>query len=274
MASLLEYQKNGEIVEPPLYKYMKGNVKGFLNSIPDPSKMTKEEQLNMALNANPMMGLLGIKEVLPQLAQFQQQRLIQAADLVPNLEKQYTDKALLQAFQGSRVSNKGNLFSVIKPEEFTQNYALQLPSTPSGFSPMYIHSSQYDNAIMPPTTAIYQKHLANVLKKVGGFSDVPYLELGLKKGVTELGGSDALKITGHEGRNRTTALANRGDANTLVEILPAYSMTNSEKYSVPEWTYGNEANQHYLDTIKKYFGSLNPKVINQQGDSKFNLPIF
>jgi hypothetical protein len=59
MASLLEYQKNGEMVEPPLYKYMKGNLQGFLNSIPDPSKMTKEEQLNMVANMNPTTGLLG-----------------------------------------------------------------------------------------------------------------------------------------------------------------------------------------------------------------------
>ena len=43
MASLMKYQKNGEMVEPPLYKYMKGNVQGLLNSIPDPSKMTKED---------------------------------------------------------------------------------------------------------------------------------------------------------------------------------------------------------------------------------------
>jgi hypothetical protein len=38
---------------------MRGNVQSFLNSIPDPSKMTPEEQLAMGLNANPVMGLLG-----------------------------------------------------------------------------------------------------------------------------------------------------------------------------------------------------------------------
>jgi hypothetical protein len=39
---------------------MRGNVQSFLNSIPDPSKMTPEEQLNLGLNANPIMGLLGM----------------------------------------------------------------------------------------------------------------------------------------------------------------------------------------------------------------------
>lgn len=220
-----------------------------------------------------LMG--GIKEVLPQLSKMQKERLIQAADLVPNLEKQYTDKALLQAFEGDRVSNKGNLFSVIKPEEFTQKYAHPLSSEPSGFSRMYMDIKQFDNAITPPTHEVYQKHLANVLRKVGGFNNVPYLELGVKKGLPEMGGNDLLKITGHEGRNRTTALAKRGDENTLVEIIPSYSMTSSEKYGTPsDWIYGDEANKHYLDTIQKYFGGLNPKVINQPGNATFNLPIF
>jgi len=59
MAGLLEYTKNGQVTEPPLYRFMKGNVQSFLNSIPDPSKMTPEQQLAMSLNANPIMGLLG-----------------------------------------------------------------------------------------------------------------------------------------------------------------------------------------------------------------------
>ena len=59
MAGLLEYTKNGQVTEPPLYRFMRGNVQSFLNSIPDPSKMTPEEQLSLGLNANPVMGLLG-----------------------------------------------------------------------------------------------------------------------------------------------------------------------------------------------------------------------
>jgi hypothetical protein len=60
MAGLLEYTKNGQVTEPPLYRFMRGNVQSFLNSIPDPSKMTPEQQLAMGLNANPIMGLLGM----------------------------------------------------------------------------------------------------------------------------------------------------------------------------------------------------------------------
>jgi len=59
MAGLLEYTKNGQVTEPPLYRFMRGNVQSFLNSIPDPSNMTPEQQLAMSLNANPIMGLLG-----------------------------------------------------------------------------------------------------------------------------------------------------------------------------------------------------------------------
>ena len=59
MAGLLEYTKNGQVTEPPLYRFMRGNVQSFLNSIPDPSGLTKEEQLNLAANVTPTMGLLG-----------------------------------------------------------------------------------------------------------------------------------------------------------------------------------------------------------------------
>lgn len=59
MAGLLEYTKNGQVTEPPLYRFMRGNVQSFLNSIPDPSGLTREEQLNLAANVNPTMGLLG-----------------------------------------------------------------------------------------------------------------------------------------------------------------------------------------------------------------------
>jgi hypothetical protein len=59
MAGLLEYTKNGQVTEPPLYRFMKGNVQSFLNSIPDPSGLTREEQLNLAANVTPTIGLLG-----------------------------------------------------------------------------------------------------------------------------------------------------------------------------------------------------------------------
>jgi hypothetical protein len=60
MAGLLEYTKNGQVTEPPLYRFMKGNVQSFLSSIPDPSKMTPEQQLALGANINPIMGLLGM----------------------------------------------------------------------------------------------------------------------------------------------------------------------------------------------------------------------
>ena len=59
MAGLLEYTKNGQVTEPPLYRFMRGNVQSFLNSIPDPSGLTREEQLALAANITPTMGLLG-----------------------------------------------------------------------------------------------------------------------------------------------------------------------------------------------------------------------
>jgi len=282
MASLVKYQKNGEMVEPPLYKYMKGNVKGFLNSIPDPSKMTKEEQLNMGLNANPMMGLLGIKEVLPQLSKFQQERLIKAADLVPNLEKQYTDKALKDSFTGRASQDGGNLFTIIKPYEFTSMHTYPLPDKPHGL--LYntlddIRNDVNNKLVVAPNQDVYMKHLANVLRRQGGFGGVPSFNVGIKEGYKNII-PDRLYISGHEGRHRTTALDQRGDTKTLVEILPNGRFRNSEKYGTKEYTRNDEASQHYLDMVRKHFDSgistryLYPQVNNQTDDAYNYLPIF
>jgi len=276
MAGLLEYTKNGQVTEPPLYRFMRGNVQSFLNSIPDPSKLSKKEQLDLAANITPTMGLLGgIKEVLPELYPYAQQRLIQAADLVPNLEKQYSDKALKNAFGGGRVENKGNLFTVIDPAKFTQ-YSLPLPETPR--MPMYMDLAKEDVFKNPiaDTQEEYMNHLINnVLAKRGGFNEVPFFDLGVKKGLLDMGGTDKLKIMGHEGRHRTTALAKRGDEKTIVELIPHRSLRNDELYGTPtDWVYNDEANKHYVDAISKYFGGLNPRVISQEGTDTFNLPIF
>lgn len=281
MASLVKYQKNGEMVEPPLYKYMKGNVQGFLNSIPDPSKMTKEEQLNMGLNANPMMGLLGIKEVLPQLSKFQQERLIKAADLVPNLEKQYTDKALKDAFTGRASQDGGNLFTTIQPYEFTSRHTYPLPDKPHGllYNSADDIENNYRDLVVAPNQEVYMKHLSNVLRRQGGFEGVPSFNVGITQGYKDII-PDRLSITGHEGRHRTTALDQRGDTKTLVEILPNYSFRNSEKYGTKEWTRNDEASQHYLDMVRKHFDTgistryLYPQVNNQTDDAYNYLPIF
>lgn len=283
MKSLLEYTKNGQVTEPPLYRYMKGNVKSFLNSIPNPSGLTKEEQLNLAANITPTIGLLGgIKQVLPELSQFQQKRLIQAADLVPNLEKQYTDKALKEAFSGGRSSDGGNLFTVIKPYEFTLKHTYPLPEKPHGL--LYntmddINNDVRDKLIVAPNQDVYMKHLANVLRRQGGFGNVPFFDMGIKQGYKDII-PDRLSITGHEGRHRATALEKRGDTKTLVEILPRNSFRNSEKYGTKEWTRNDEASQHYLDMVRKYFDSgastryLYPQVNNQADDAYNYLPIF
>lgn len=281
MASLVKYQKNGEMVEPPLYKYMKGNVQGFLNSIPDPSKMTKEEQLNMGLNANPMMGLLGIKEVLPQLSKFQQERLIKAADLVPNLEKQYTDKALKDSFTGRASQDGGNLFTIIKPYEFTSMHTYPLPDKPHGllYNSADDIENNYRDLVVAPNQEVYMKHLANVLRRQGGFGGVPSFNVGVKEGYKDII-PDRLYISGHEGRHRTTALDQRGDTKTLVEILPNGRFRNSEKYGTKEYSRNDEASQHYLDMVRKHFDTgistryLYPQVNNQTDDAYNYLPIF
>lgn len=270
--------------DAPAAYLMRGDPQGLWKELNTPKPVNMAQDMtDVALNANPMMGLLGIKDVLPQLTKFQQERLIKAADLVPNLEKQYTDKALKGAFSGGRSSDGGNLFTVIKPHEFTSLHTYPIPEKPHGLlymNPSDLSYNNIDNLVGAPNQDVYMKHLANVLRKRGGFDEVPYFMMDVKEGYKNII-PDRLSITGHEGRHRTTALDKRGDYKTLVEILPRGEFRNAEKYRVKnDWGRNDEISQHYLDMVRKYFDSgastryLYPQVNNQADDAYNYLPIF
>ena len=117
MAGLLEYTKNGQVTEPPLYRFMRGNVQSFLNSIPDPSGLTKEEQLNLGLNVNPMLalstasgniakGLLGNEKVLYHVTSPKNVPKILKEGIKPNAGKGFTKGQL-----GQTLSEKDTVYA-------------------------------------------------------------------------------------------------------------------------------------------------------------------
>jgi len=157
-----------------------------------------------------------------------------------------------------------------------------LPDKPHGL--LYntlddIYNDVNDKLVVAPNQDVYMKHLANVLRRQGGFGGVPSFNVGIKEGYKNII-PDRLYISGHEGRHRTTALDQRGDTKTLVEILPNGRFRNSEKYGTKEYTRNDEASQHYLDMVRKHFDSgistryLYPQVNNQTDDAYNYLPIF
>ena len=120
MAGLLEYTKNGQVTEPPLYRFMKGNVQSFLNSIPDPSGLTKEEQLNLAANVNPMMGLIGALAPARYIGKTLE-GMPNVVDIGGKLEQFGTDQRLVD-IAGDYAANRGLLYNPL------ENIVANLPS--------------------------------------------------------------------------------------------------------------------------------------------------
>jgi len=114
-------------------------------------------------------------------------RVQRAADQVKNLENQYTEEALRQAFGGDNAA----AMMVANPAEF-QKYAATLTD---------------------PYRAAIESYMQKMSPGGGGASDVPFLELNKNKGKLPF-------VSGHEGRHRNVALEELGDENTLWRMLP------------------------------------------------------
>ena len=136
-------------------------------------------------------------------------RLERAADLVPNLEKKFQPKALERAFTGDNAS----AVMIMKPGDF-EKYATPLPA---------IHKEWGGFTVDDGVKGDYQDYLDYLgkLKDRGGFESVPYLQLDQKTG------SFFPNIAGHEGRNRSEALAKLGDQTSLVQMMPRANLRES-----------------------------------------------
>jgi hypothetical protein len=140
-------------------------------------------------------------------------RVEHAADLVPNLEHQYSQQALENAFNRSNPQ----ALTVINPAHF-EEYAEPLSPINIGSKSLYEPHAFKENPNM--TYDQYIDHLANIARS-SGFSEVPKLHLD-----ETLSGD--LRIGGHEGRHRTRALSQLGDNSTLIQLEPGYSLTDGE----------------------------------------------
>jgi hypothetical protein len=184
------------------------------------------------------------------------QRLERAADLVPNLEQQYQQQALKNAFIGDNRS----IVSVMNPADF-EKYATPIPlerkSSQSlnykigrpGPDQNYTHmpSGTYDD---------YIKYLQQFSQPGGGgFESVPYLQLGQRKGFS------FPNIQGHEGRHRTEALAKQGNTSTLVGIEPRPELRDLPRNSQTE----------YLNALSSEVGGRSPFVMPQESETRRGL---
>jgi hypothetical protein len=152
-----------------------------------------------------------IRELRQKMAnetgEYNAKRLDRAADEVKNLGDTFSSDALRRAFMGDNTTG----LIIVDPGKY-ETLAAKLPrkgydEDVHGASPQYRIGDRlvnYDE---------YIKHLQSIAQKTG-FTDVPYLNLNKRD-------KDALLyISGHEGRHRQRALADLGDAKSLVRIEP------------------------------------------------------
>lgn len=170
------------------------------------------------------------KKVLESKGKYGAERVEKAADLVPNLEKQYDEHALYRAFIGDGDNAAGLM--VISPRSF-ESYSAPL----------------WDEYVEPQ----YIRELAQIARQKG-FKDVPYLMLGRKESEYLPRELQELYIAGHEGRHRTRALDKLGDESTLIRMIPRSSM----REHLPR-----RSQEEYIDALNKELG-LYPLVRPEQ----------
>jgi hypothetical protein len=176
-------------------------------------------------------------------------RLEKAADLVPNLENQFQPKALKSAFTGDNASavmamKSGDFEKYAVPLGTEHKSSLKTPYNLGVFTkPEDLHTvprGSYEE---------YLEYLSQYAKPGGGgFSSVPFLNLG------QLKGRSFPNIQGHEGRHRTAALEKLGDKSTLVQMIPTPNLREP---------FPRRSQEEYLEALKEKIGPR-PFVMPEQ----------
>jgi hypothetical protein len=175
-----------------------------------------------------------INKVKNERGEYMGRRAERAADEVPNLEDQYSEKALENTLMDR--SNPQALM-VLDPKDF-EEYAMPIAPGLTG------SAGEYRGFKVPEgmTYDQYIDYLAKAARR-SGFTDVPFLNLS----GTAAGG---VRISGHEGRHRTRALAKLGDKSTLVRLQPDYNLTSTD---------ARRYKDDYIEALKARLG-LDPTV--------------
>ena len=227
-----------------------GSIKALEKAIRVGEEAAKET-LKKAKDYKPTKGKISeLKDyVRDTKGEYGAQRVERAADLVPNLEKQYDLKALQSAFDGDNAKS----LMVIHPGDF-EKYAKPLPDyygkpveaikfengkqVPTIINPEHQYSIKtgLDESGMPKWDS-KKMHPEEYLDLLGGiardkgFDWLPYLMLGKESGGT-------FRITGHEGRHRNRALNKLGDEATLINLLPLNIREGLPRRSQEEYQQG------------------------------------
>lgn len=227
-----------------------GPIKALDKALKVGEKAAKET-LKQAKDYKPTKGMISeLKDyVRDAKGEYGAQRVERAADLVPNLEKQYGLKSLKSAFDGDNAKS----LMVMHPGDF-EKYAKPLPEdyAKSIEAIKFEGGKQVPTIIQPergypvrtgidengtPTWDLIKMHpedyfdyLGNIARDTG-FDWVPFLNLAEESGGT-------FKIAGHEGRHRNRALNKLGDKSTLITLNPTNIREGLPRRSQEEYQQG------------------------------------
>jgi hypothetical protein len=227
-----------------------GSIKALEKAIRVGEEAAKET-LKKAKDYKPTKGKISeLKDyVRDAKGEYGAQRVERAADLVPNLEKQYGLKSLKSAFDGDNAKS----LMVMHPGDF-EKYAKPLPEdyAKSIEAIKFEGGKQVPTIIQPergypvrtgidengtPTWDLIKMHpedyfdyLGNIARDTG-FDWVPFLNLAEESGGT-------FKIAGHEGRHRNRALNKLGDKSTLITLNPTNIREGLPRRSQEEYQQG------------------------------------
>jgi hypothetical protein len=155
-------------------------------------------------------------------------RLERAADEIPNLERLYKEQALKEAFTG----DNARALMTMNPKDFGK-YAMPLDSREH-----YGYESQ-------------SEYIDKLAKLVGGFNDVPFLEINKR----EQGAPKIPFISGHEGRHRSRALESNAEPASLVRLLPRSELREP---------FARRSQEEYIDALKQELEMTGNKVIPEK----------
>jgi hypothetical protein len=251
-------------IDMPKNKYAGGGPIKALDKALKVGEKAAKETLKKAKDYKPTKGKISeVKDYIRDAkGEYGAQRVERAADLVPNLEKQYSVRALREAFDGDNAKS----VMVMNPADY-EKYARQLPEHyGKSISGIQFKEGKQVPITIPPEKSYYdiltgkdpldrsdytakKMMLDEYLGYLGktareeGLLETPYLMLDESLNLPNY------RIAGHEGRHRSRALAKLGDESTLIRLLPRGIREGLPRRSQEEYQQG----------LQELLGS-NPKV--------------
>jgi len=229
-----------------------GGMAKAMKAVQKASKMADEAVAAKKVEAPTIIipsKISNLKEAIRQSkGEYGAKRVERAADEIKNLERLYKEQALREAFGG----DNAKALMTMNPKDF-EKYSAPLDArftdeastrhTPSG------------------ERMSFREYIEDYLPSVGGFNDVPFLQINKQ----EQGLPLVPFISGHEGRHRNRVLSSKGEKSGLVQLLPRAELREP---------FPRRHQEEYIEALRKELEMTGNKVLPEKytepGESVFD----